>query len=323
MLGGNVAVEIYEAKWTADSRKAYKAAGGYFAGPGDTYPLKDASDVSDAWGLAGHADNPDQVRANIKRWAKANGHADALPDTAKDEKQESASARPAKKIGTLKVCFLEDGARSLNGRIYPKSTCAKIYQSGLRKLADTNALPMTVFVSHETANSNVNTELVGRVAKLWQEGSKYFANLDLADTRSARDMLALTENGALKSESMRVLGVELLHDRNYDLPLVVPQEGVEPELLGIDLTTRPGLVDSARIMQTLYESHQGPMYESHVQTDHNLYIETFGLVDAVHIESKELPAMNIPLFVQVLLESQASEAGANAPFLLKAMAESP
>ncbi len=152
---------------------------------------------------------------------------------------DSTVVRPRAKIATLKVCFLEYNARSLNGRIYPKATCDRIYAAAIKKLADPQALPMTCFVSHETANSNANTELVGRVVKVWQEGDKFYANLDLADTRVSRDMLALAEGGYMRSESMRVLGVELTHDRNYDLPLVVPQEGVEPELMGIDLTTRP------------------------------------------------------------------------------------
>jgi len=142
----------YEANWDAAARKAHKAAGGYFAGPDDTFPLKDASDVDDAYRLAGHAANPDQVRANIIRWAKDNGHAAALPETAKDDeantndldgeltsslKQESAATitssiiKPRQKIATLRVCFLEYNARSLNGRIYPKVTCDRIYESAV------------------------------------------------------------------------------------------------------------------------------------------------------------------------------------------------
>lgn len=289
---------FFEAKWTQAARDAHKAAGGYFAGPGDSFPLKDASDVSDAWGLAGHADDPDQVRRNIINWAKEHGHVDALPDTAKEymkgRKEESAATvasstrRPAKKIATLRVCWLEYNARSLNGRIYPKATCDRIYESAVRKLT-TNDLPITCFVSHEAANGNVNTELVGRAVKIWQEGNKFWADLDLADTRTAWDMLALAEGGYLRSESMRVLGVELAHDRNYDLPLVVVQEGVEPELLGIDLTTRPGLMDTARIQQVLYEAQsQEP------------YTESFTL-DSVLIEAKEEALMGqIPLYLQVI-----------------------
>lgn len=295
---------VMEAKWTAASRAAHKAKGGYFAGPDDTYPLKDASDVPDAWGLAGHAAHPDQVRRNIIAWAKANGHTDALPDTAKafmkGGKQEesvaatgstSSTARPHKKIGTLPICWLEYNARSLNGRIYPKATCDAIYRAALRKLADPNALPPTTFVSHEAANGNINTELVGAPVKVWQEGNKFWANIDLADTRVSRDMLGLAEGGYLKSGSMRVLGVELLHDRNYDLPLVVVQEGVEPEFLGIDLTTRPGLADVARIPRVLYESDgRAP------------YIEEMAFLNDVHSE-KEAP-VPLPLYLKILIEAR-------------------
>ena len=297
-----IAVEalLYEAKWTDALKDAYyKTHPENFAGPHKSYPIKDASDVGDAWNLAGHADDPDAVRAKIKEIADRLGLTHGLPDTAKDdEKQESAAAsvadsliRPRKKIATLKVCFLEDNARSLNGRIYPKATVDRIVASAIKKLADPGALPVTCFVSHETANSNANTELVGRVTRVWREGSKIYALIDLADTRVARDMLALAEGGYLLSESMRVLGVELVHDRNYDLPLVMPQEGVEPELLGIDLTTRPGLVDSARIQQVLYESSQAAPYT-----------EAFA-VDGVHITDKEAP-VSIPLYLKILTETE-------------------
>jgi len=72
------------ADWsTQASRDAHVKAGGYFAGPHQSYPLKDSSDVGDAWGLAGQADDPDQVRRNIVKWASDNGLTNALPDTAK------------------------------------------------------------------------------------------------------------------------------------------------------------------------------------------------------------------------------------------------
>lgn len=295
---------MYEAKWTDALKTEYaKSHPENCAGPDGSFPIKDASDVGDAWGLAGHAADPDAVRRKIIAIAKRLGFTSALPDTAKefmDGKSEESAAtvanavvKPRKKIATLRVCFLEYNARSLNGRIYPKATCDAIYQSGIRKLADSNGLPVTVFVSHEAANGNVNTELVGRASRIWQEGTKFYADLDLADTRTAWDMLALAEGQYLRSESMRVLGVELSHDRNYDLPLVVPQEGAENvELMGIDLTTRPGLIDSARILQTLYESAQAEPYT-----------EAFTL-DTVLIQSKEEAIVPIPLYLQIIAEMQ-------------------
>jgi hypothetical protein len=263
------------------------------------YPIDTQDHLDSAATLIGHAPETMQPKIKARAIRIAKRHNFTLPDAWKDggndEKQESAATiastatrRPLKKIATLRVCWLEHNARSLNGRIYPKQTCDRIYESAQRKLAS-NDLPITCFVSHEAANGNANTELVGRAVKIWQEGTKFWADLDLADTRTAWDMLALAEGGYLRSESMRVLGVELAHDRNYDLPLVIVQEGVEPELLGIDLTTRPGLMDTARIQQVLYESSQ----------NQEPYTESFPL-DSVLVESKEEVAVSDPLYLQII-----------------------
>lgn len=93
VLEGIQEAELFRAKWTAESRKQHKANGGYFAGPDDSFPLKDASDVNDAYRLAGHADNPEQVRKNIVNWAKKHGHTDALPDTAKEDEGDKKEER--------------------------------------------------------------------------------------------------------------------------------------------------------------------------------------------------------------------------------------
>src|SRR5579885_919060 len=187
------------------------------------YPIDSQAHLDAAAKLIGRA--PENKQAEIKaraiRIAKRKGF--MLPQSWQDEmkgkKQETTeSVRPKKKIGTLPICWLEYGARSLNGRIYPKATCDAIFEAAQRKLADPNALPPTTIVSHEAANGNVNTQLVGGPTKVWQEGSKFWANIDLADTSLARDMLGLAEGKYLQSGSMRVLGVELRHDRNYDLP---------------------------------------------------------------------------------------------------------
>lgn len=280
------------AKWTAAKRKQYlQDHPENFAGPDGSYPIEDGEDVKDAWGLAGHADSPDAIRAKVKEIAKRLGLTSALPDTAKTEESTAASAtiaRPAKKIATLPICWLEYNARSLNGRIYPKATCDAIFEAARKKIADLDASdPPTTFVSHEDANHNVNTHLVGGPTKVWQEGSKFWANIDMADTSIARDMVALIEGRYLRSGSIRVLGVELHQDRNYDLPLVVVQEGVEPVFQGIDLTTRPGLVDTARIPQVLYEEASQPPFT-----------ESF---DFEILPIQKETSMGIPMYAQIAL----------------------
>lgn len=288
----------------------------YFAWPDapggkPKYPADTQDHLDSLAKLIGRA--PEDVQAKIKaramRIAKELGL--KLPDSWKEETTESIDTfhlgvvavsngtqiflesapnqRPQKKIGTLPICWLEYNARSLNGRIYPKATCDAIFRAAQKKLADPDALPPTTFVSHEAANGNVNTELVGGPTKIWQEGNKFWANIDLADTSVARDMLGLAEGKYLRSGSMRVLGVELRHDRNYDLPLVVIQEGVEPEFLGIDLTTRPGLDKVARIPQVLYESD-----------GREPYIESFDFA-VLPVQKEVPPAMGTPIYLQAAL----------------------
>lgn len=72
-------------KWTMEARRklAEGEIEGGFAGPDMSFPIAGPSDVADAWALAGHADDPDQVRRNIIRIARKFGWLDALPETAR------------------------------------------------------------------------------------------------------------------------------------------------------------------------------------------------------------------------------------------------
>jgi hypothetical protein len=259
------------------------------------YPCDTQDHVDSCAKLLGHApaDKQASIKARAIRIAKRHGF--SIPDSWKnDGTSEESDGRPAKKIGTLPICWLEYGARSLNGRIYPKPTCDAIFRAAQDKLARPQdfAHPPTTFVSHEDANGNVNTHLVGGPTKVWQEGNKFWANIDLADTTVAHDMLGLAEGGYLKSGSMRVMGVELRHDRSYDLPLVVVQEGAEPEFMGIDLTTKPGLANVARIPYVIYESD-----------GHESYIDAFPLNDVLIEAKEEAPMSHIPLWVQSVLDA--------------------
>lgn len=71
-------------EWNAAARKKLAAGQikGGFAGPGNTFPIADSSDVADAWGLAGKAADPDAVRRKIIAIAKKHGWLAAMPETA-------------------------------------------------------------------------------------------------------------------------------------------------------------------------------------------------------------------------------------------------
>lgn len=75
-------MRITEADWSSQSARDdyYKSSPENFADrDNQKFPIKDASDVSDAAGLYGKASNPDAVKRNIIRIAKRLGFSGSLP----------------------------------------------------------------------------------------------------------------------------------------------------------------------------------------------------------------------------------------------------
>jgi hypothetical protein len=104
---------LQEAKWTQAAKDAYyKEHPENFADPkSQGYPIRDASDVGDAWGLAGHADHPDQVRAKIIAIAKRLKLTHGLPDTAQDFAKETITPIDSAQDGAKESVVLSDTAQ--------------------------------------------------------------------------------------------------------------------------------------------------------------------------------------------------------------------
>ena len=64
------------------------------AGPGDSFP-EDAAHLKAAWDLAGHAANPEAVRAKVLAFARAHGLMDRLPASAKKHAKNSDTMQKA------------------------------------------------------------------------------------------------------------------------------------------------------------------------------------------------------------------------------------
>lgn len=72
-------MQAHEAKWPQSARDEHKARGGFFAGPGTSFPLKDGEDVTHASGLYGHGDNPGEIKSKIISFAKDHNLTAYLP----------------------------------------------------------------------------------------------------------------------------------------------------------------------------------------------------------------------------------------------------
>lgn len=255
--------EIAERDYTQKDRDAMDD--GNFGDPeNQAFPIKTAQDVINAASLLHNAKGDQSaIKSRIIRIANRKGF--PLPQTWQDDPKESVAtiahtspaAQPRSRIATIQVCWISDGAESLNKRIYPASTVDKLIASGQRKIANPNGLPVTCFLSHADADDDHTPALIGKVVRIWREGSKGMADIDLADTSHARDALGLISGGYIRTESLRASNAELRVDGHYNMPIVAG-DGIE--LDGIDLTNYPGLEQVARIerVRLAESSHTHP-----------------------------------------------------------------
>jgi hypothetical protein len=243
---------LYEAKWTSALKAAYfKSHPENCAGPDGSYPIKDASDVGDAWDLAGHAASPDAVRAKIKSIAARMGFTSGLPATAsaKENVNESTPFTPKARVATFKTKFLTDGAQSRNGRTYPQEAVNKLVSSGQLQLETAGSNPLNCYISHSEADDDNGLKIAGKITKVWKSGSDAWANIEMPDTTTGREAATLAKFGVLKT-SLRATGAELRMSKSGGLP-EVSGEGLQ--LLGIDFTSKPG-VETVTVEDVILES---------------------------------------------------------------------
>jgi len=103
-----------------------------FAGPNRTFPIVSQSDVEDAHGLAGHADDPDAVRSKIRAIADRKG---LKPPKAEADKGDKRAAKSAvKKAAMVAELGATIGSLQKEGRAISRSTAAHI-ESAIAALA--------------------------------------------------------------------------------------------------------------------------------------------------------------------------------------------
>ena len=249
-----VAKQIAERYYSQKDRDKMDASD--FAGPHQSFPIKTQQDVYNAARLIGHADDPDTVKRRIIAIAKRKGF--ALPDSWQEEndKPKEAAAMPSTaKLATMITCFLEDDAISLNGRQYPREAVDQLIRSAQVQISNGDALPITCYLSHQEADEDNTLHLVGRVTKVWREGTKALASIDIPATHAGRDLVTLVGGQYIKSTSLRASGAEMRMDRDHTFPQV---GGTGLKLEGIDFTTTPGLAQTARIIDLVLAESAAP-----------------------------------------------------------------
>jgi hypothetical protein len=83
-------------EWSTEKRKEMAAGDmkGKFAGPDQSFPISNATDVKAAWSSVGRAKNPRAVMKRIIAIAKEMGLESALPESVKQRIEEGGSGLP-------------------------------------------------------------------------------------------------------------------------------------------------------------------------------------------------------------------------------------
>lgn len=222
------------------------------------YPCDTQAHLDSCARLLGHAPASEQDKIKARAIHIAKRHKLQLPDTwaqggtPANESLTEASFSPKPRIAQLKVLFLRDGAISLNGRQYPPSAVAALVRSAQETLVKLDGPIINSCISHEAADNAENNPLLvsGKATQVWQEGHDAYALLDIPDTTTGRDIVALLKGGYIPpTMSLRASGAVMKLERGNALP----QVGGDLKLEGIDFAPRPGL-DFARIQDMTLES---------------------------------------------------------------------
>lgn len=155
-------------------------------------------------------------------------------------------------LGSVDVTFLEDNAVSQNGRLYLPEAVESAIQAAQADLA--REVPITVFATHADGLADDASKMAGRVSKVWREGSRALARLELFATESGRNIAAVLKGGGLRTCSLRSNDFKAGSARDVNGTKMETIERLR--LAGIDFTMQPGL-SVAGVQQLALESRGG------------------------------------------------------------------
>jgi hypothetical protein len=103
--------------WDESKRERLKRGEiqGFFAGPGESFPVAGPEDVKHAWDLAGHTEDPAAVRRSIIAGAKKYGWASGLPEDARSKDEEESGREIAKSLIEYRVAQIEKQKDQVGG----------------------------------------------------------------------------------------------------------------------------------------------------------------------------------------------------------------
>jgi hypothetical protein len=169
------------------------------------------------------------------------------------------------RVATIKGTFLVPTV-SKNRRMYTVENIGNAVSRMQKRLTGNDGLPLTMFPSHSTADTDNALMTIGKITKVAQEadGSATF-EADIADTTAGRDMATLVDPSNPFVKGLSIRGAWMAEPKTVEA-----EDGKDAttasdlDVFGIDWTGRPG-VEGAQITDAkLYESVGLPVYDGFI-----------------------------------------------------------
>jgi 2'-5' RNA ligase len=258
------------------------------------YPIDTQDHLDAAAKLIGRAPKSKQAAIKARAIQIAKRLKLTLPDTWKsdDNSKDAAESltateatfQPKPRLAQLKVQFLRDNAISRNGRQYPTETVNRLVNSGQNAIESGDII--NAYICHGVADDDNPLVVSGKATKFWKEGDSAFAQFDIPDTTTGRDMVSLLAGGYIPpTMSLRATNAEMAVQRGKGIPQVV---GDNIALRGVDFTSRPGIPD-ARIQDLTLEN---AAIESEGTLRDSFFLENISLISESEQEDESAMARN-------------------------------
>lgn len=157
-----------------------------------------------------------------------------------------------KKPRQITFTFLEHDAVSKNGRVYTKAAVQDMVRRAQEDIDAGKVL--SSFATHDYARTEDPTKMIGKLSRVWEDGSKVKATLDLFGTAHANDLAHIVKEQGIKTVSLRADEYETTGKKTMVGGMDCEQVSL-CHLAGVDFAMRPG-ISMVNIDPVTYESDE-------------------------------------------------------------------
>ncbi len=226
-------MEIARRYYSDKERKSMPASA--FCGPGRSFPVQSQEDVTNAAGLAGHAANPNAVRACIKRKAKAGGW--SLPKSWTDGKADRTMTTGADTYMYVPITRIDKEKWEVEGQA--TSDVTDSYRTFFDFDSSKRAFQVWRGNIREMHDSK---KAVGRAIKIEEDDDNHVISMRARISKGARDTWEKVLDGTLSGFSIGIpkdkYKVKMVERNGQSIPMYYDYELAEVSL--VDNPGNPG-----------------------------------------------------------------------------------